>query len=162
MSSVYPQFCISIAIPLQYGVIHLLHKYPTHRRTGSADIGSHVEPAFAVMRLLFDRSYAVTNPKGIFASGRAEPTILLGKKVARSATFFPREAETLIHPLVCSPPLGAATPTGRWSTEGMSISFRFPKKIENVPCCRRRSRLPSGQTSGLNVHRVSPVFEEKY
>jgi hypothetical protein len=37
-----------------------------------------------------------------------------------------REGENLIHPLVCSPPLGAATPTGRWNTEGMSISFRFP------------------------------------
>ncbi len=43
-----------------------------------------------------------------------------------------------------------------WKKSGSERHF-FSKKIENVPCCRRRGRLPSGQTSGLNVHRVSPV-----
>jgi hypothetical protein len=47
-----------------------------------------------------------------------------------------REAETLIHPLVCSPPLGAATPTGRWNTEGMSISFRFPNALCIASYCQ--------------------------
>jgi hypothetical protein len=37
--------------------------------------------------------YAVAHPKGIFASGRAEPTILFGKKVAWSATFFPKRSK---------------------------------------------------------------------
>jgi len=40
----------------------------------------------------------------------------------------------------------------KWLSEPL-----FSKKIEQVPCCRRRNWLPSGQTSGLNAHRVSSV-----
>ncbi len=29
---------------------------------------------------------------------------------------------------------------------------------EKVPCCRRRIRLPSGETSGLHVNRVTGVI----
>ncbi len=33
----------------------------------------------------------------------------------------------------------------------------FCEKDKTVPRCRRRDRLPSNQTFGLNVHRISPV-----
>jgi len=34
---------------------------------------------------------------------------------------------------------------------------RFCEKDKKVPCCRRRIGFSSGQTPGLNTHRVSPV-----
>ncbi len=65
-------------------------------------------------------SYAVTNLKGNFASGRAEQT--------RS-----------------------------FSRNSGSKSQNFVKKIDHVPCCRRRFCRSPGETPGLNTHRVSPV-----
>jgi hypothetical protein len=38
----------------------------------------------------------------------------------------------------------------------------FVNKINRVPCCRRRNRLPSGQTSSLDLNRVSPVNNGSY
>ncbi len=36
------------------------------------------------------------------------------------------------------------------------------EKIKSVPCCRRRSGFSSGQTPGLNTHRVTPVTDTTY
>jgi hypothetical protein len=71
-----------------------------------------------------DKSLPGENPRTAAPNAVWNDTIENTWTISVNGPF--REAETLIHPLVCSPPLGAATPTGRWNTEGMSISFRFP------------------------------------
>jgi hypothetical protein len=38
----------------------------------------------------------------------------------------------------------------------------FCEKREKVPCCRRRIRIPSGETSSLLTHRVNPVNNMRY
>ncbi len=47
-------------------------------------------------------------------------------------------------------------------THMLHIVQHVCEQDQNVPCCRRRGRPPSGQTSGLNVHRVSPVIYTRY
>jgi hypothetical protein len=42
-----------------------------------------------------------------------------------------------------------------------NVNF-FVKKIKKVPCCRRRIGLPSHETSGLHVNRVSRVNNTSY
>jgi hypothetical protein len=43
-----------------------------------------------------------------------------------------------------------------------SVSQIFVKKIKKVPCYRRRFCRSPGETSGLNVHRISPVSDTTY
>jgi len=43
---------------------------------------------------------------------------------------------------------------GRSHAFPQNMCICFVEKNKYVPCCRRRIRLPSGETSGLDLHRV--------
>ncbi len=72
-----------------------------------------------------DRTYAITEPKEHYASGRVED---------------PRSFAQNIY----------------------TLCKCFVQKNRNIPCCRRRRPLSSGQTCSLNTHRVSRVTDTIY
>jgi hypothetical protein len=57
-----------------------------HREKGSKEAPSNTSPRFS--NLLIDTSYAVIDPAGDSASGRAEETIFFHKKFALCANFL--------------------------------------------------------------------------
>ena len=54
-----------------------------------------------------------------------------------------------------SPPAGRKIPC--FCTKHLHKVQHFGAKDQKVPCCRRRIGLPSGETPGLNTHRVTRV-----
>ncbi len=58
-----------------------------------------------------------------------------------------------------SPPAGRKTPC--FFTKMLHCVQHFCEKDKNVPCCRRRIGLPSGEMSRLHAHRVTPGEKEK-
>ncbi len=54
---------------------------------------------------------------------------------------------------------GRAEETSSFSQTCCTLCNMFVKKKKKVPCCRRRIRLPSGETSGLDLNHVSSVIQ---
>ena len=83
------------------------------------------------------RRYTFTKPEKHFASDRAEYASLFGK-MGLSEPHFSEKTGKVPYFLTkfCS-------------------QQSFVRKMKGVPCCRRRFWLPSGQTFGLNVNRVT-------